>query len=1583
MPHTLNQPWTPVQEPWSRPSEGHPDEKGLSAEVKSSSPEEARAWARSGIHLQGPTEWLSRAEKAQRAEQSGRHREIARATRANVSAHSRSAVDVDWRDGSSKLGYNTQQVASQPQAQVDVTKHHAQFGTGDLTKDRFLKTVTPDTDLSGSGTRSVSDPARHRHPLNDQSRRLGEQNSIFNSVTRILGSEGTISRHASRTMADLDAWFKRNSRAANQESAQPPIIFAGSLAQMGRPPKTPAPKPRPVTTHHTSKPEPVDRDDKVDVTNIASKNQKNETNARNRKVETVDNLILLSNMAEDAERRQKEDISHNINILTSQIDIPQNMVSTAANDLISENKVSLANEGPIRPLPTVASSAVPVASASTIDLGGMVDNFLKAPLPYNDHIRSLLQRTLTASLDNYRSRSNAPLAEVDYYVELDRVVVQMLFDGPPKGQSEAEDFLIRRTLEALLSRVRDKVNSHEEDEIVAQYLLEKAHILINVDGRSAPIRLTFKEFEARYNRAFPTPLDPVAWASGILDLELESIGSKFRANDTVLVEVYKIQPKDENLAKPKTSPEPEHTYFMKLIDLAMGEAHRKHGNQYHFTIPQLGIDPAFELFDMARYTAGPFRVAVKLEAGFKNEIDRHTRSDSIDAKVDIMRGEVRFRAAQVLGKITKNPREPFNAKCKEALEKFLKDGCGLLLKFTERRRKATGSVITQLISNGIRNRYDVEGERVADVFALPIDRREGNDIYLLISLRTGDHAVINNAVHNTPSDAIKLEKWLEPHLTIKEVIEQYLLKKEMAGHGIAGKIWRSMARRNPYNYRVKISPDFRGDRVVTPYKFEEKSENDLAKTLVYLDIDYLEENADTLLYTRSEGWMDFVETDLSLALMLATAAAGFAAGGAGALSAASRIPILISAMMLDLADVAKNIWMSLEAVDDPARRESALTDAISGALLGAAGSSIDIAQIAKTLPRTARALGNQLARLDPPLHRHWLQRLGRGGIMDSLRTPSFRRLLTRADEKIGKIPADSPLDNQMLDAFDSLNSVFMESRRLQDSSLGLVRESNERFLASLLGYPTIDALKFGIPDDALLRWVRRIDLGIAKNLDIDPGRIVKFKMDFKKMQRDLAGATQTLPDATSSITRKFHEAFDRRDVTYLSHYQGTAVESYRNMVGNGHSINIVGNQRYIDGVNKALDEIARTSDGEALLPELAQINPMVRINPPTLAEVAYEQDGRLYGKNSAGAHITFDPENRVIGDPGKVLRDSWRKRDSSIGLFHELLHIYYNKNRKTYFSNIHKNGGQRKLIISGSGTAADEAMITGVKYTDQDGYDFPFDDDNYFPEGGGRIFSENRFREQLASANGDDYYNFRPYYGEFTVHENVRRPVRHKIAELNFDEIAACAPSNGGRGKRGIPSCFKQGGSISLQPLENNRADDLDAEFNKLEDALNNYNYKDPQTGTRGAVFVYDVKNVLDLERLKGPYTAKFVLVKGKPIVKNTDFAEGEKLVEEKKETIVLVIGGIHENASVKIASHPAIARKAKVEEGGREVLSAGYIGRDSNGNTYVINISGHYRPTEAHMQLVIDYLKGIGVHATRIGELRRLHLQWKGDWHP
>ncbi|WP_124649168.1 hypothetical protein [Burkholderia stagnalis] len=136
MPHTLNQPWTPVQEPWTRasqepwtrPSEGHPDEKGLSAEVKSSSPEEARAWARSGIHLQGPTEWLSRAEKARRAEQSGRHLEIARATRANVSAHSRSAVDADWRDGSAKLGYDSQQVANQPQAQVDDVKHSIQYG---------------------------------------------------------------------------------------------------------------------------------------------------------------------------------------------------------------------------------------------------------------------------------------------------------------------------------------------------------------------------------------------------------------------------------------------------------------------------------------------------------------------------------------------------------------------------------------------------------------------------------------------------------------------------------------------------------------------------------------------------------------------------------------------------------------------------------------------------------------------------------------------------------------------------------------------------------------------------------------------------------------------------------------------------------------------------------------------------------------------------------------------------------------------------------------------------------------------------------------------------------------------------------------------------------------------------------------------------------------------------------------------------------------------------------------------------------------------------------------------------------------
>lgn len=74
-----------------------------------------------------------------------------------------------------------------------------------------------------------------------------------------------------------------------------------------------------------------------------------------------------------------------------------------------------------------------------------------------------------------------------------------------------------------------------------------------------------------------------------------------------------------------------------------------------------------------------------------------------------------------------------------------------------------------------------------------------------------------------------------------------------------------------------------------------------------------------------------------------------------------------------------------------------------------------------------------------------------------------------------------------------------------------------------------------------------------------------------------------------------------------------------------------------------------------------------------------------------------------------------------------------------------------------------------------------------------------------------------------------------------------------------------------------------------------------------------------------------------------------------------LNIGTIN-GVNPKSLSHPVLARGI-----GEDVISAGYIGRDRLGNTYVTNHSGHYRPSYESLSPIKETLGRMGVRVRKV----------------
>ncbi|XBS69219.1 M91 family zinc metallopeptidase [Acerihabitans sp. KWT182] len=188
-------------------------------------------------------------------------------------------------------------------------------------------------------------------------------------------------------------------------------------------------------------------------------------------------------------------------------------------------------------------------------------------------------------------------------------------------------------------------------------------------------------------------------------------------------------------------------------------------------------------------------------------------------------------------------------------------------------------------------------------------------------------------------------------------------------------------------------------------------------------------------------------------------------------------------------------------------------------------------------------------------------------------------------------------------------------------------------------------------------------------------------------------------------------------------------------------IAILGNDMFISAVKMVLNDIKQVPMGQKIL--LALHDKSFTIQPPTMNAIERFEDGRFYAKNSAGGAIAFDPGNFIIGDESTVKTELWRYRNPAIGLYHELLHIYYD----IYPAQFKPVGEETAKIIRGGPTELEEAMITGVSYKHPDTQKlYNFIEDSYIKENKQELISENQFRKAYAQMRGHEFYFRRPYY---------------------------------------------------------------------------------------------------------------------------------------------------------------------------------------------------------------------------------------------
>jgi hypothetical protein len=188
------------------------------------------------------------------------------------------------------------------------------------------------------------------------------------------------------------------------------------------------------------------------------------------------------------------------------------------------------------------------------------------------------------------------------------------------------------------------------------------------------------------------------------------------------------------------------------------------------------------------------------------------------------------------------------------------------------------------------------------------------------------------------------------------------------------------------------------------------------------------------------------------------------------------------------------------------------------------------------------------------------------------------------------------------------------------------------------------------------------------------------------------------------------------------------------------SITIYGNKVFFQAVRRALNTLNKTKLGRRLINALE--DKKFTIQPPAMSAIVREENVQFYATNSAGGAISFDPVDTFIGEATQVKKELWRQRNPTVGLYHELLHIYYKFNPLTVTS----ISGKVHTKIVGSGHVIDESLITGIDCYDDNNNRYNFSGKEFIQANGGLMISENAFRRDYAPMRGHKNYYIRPYY---------------------------------------------------------------------------------------------------------------------------------------------------------------------------------------------------------------------------------------------
>ena len=104
-----------------------------------------------------------------------------------------------------------------------------------------------------------------------------------------------------------------------------------------------------------------------------------------------------------------------------------------------------------------------------------------------------------------------------------------------------------------------------------------------------------------------------------------------------------------------------------------------------------------------------------------------------------------------------------------------------------------------------------------------------------------------------------------------------------------------------------------------------------------------------------------------------------------------------------------------------------------------------------------------------------------------------------------------------------------------------------------------------------------------------------------------------------------------------------------------------GEGQYKEAVDKSLAKIARTPCGRDLIESMNEQG--IKITQPSEEERLRQVDGQTFYATYANSEqntIFFDPWNTLAAESDEQANDKpWLRRDPSIALFHEMLHLYY------------------------------------------------------------------------------------------------------------------------------------------------------------------------------------------------------------------------------------------------------------------------------------------------------------------------------------